>query len=583
MNRRRSDLVRFALSAGIVLVSAFLLSFYFFKIDLTEEKRHSLTPSTISMLESMDDNMYIRCYLHGEFPAGFKHLEQSIRERLDEFHDYSGGKIEYEFIDPYDGITEKEINETFAALEEKGLQYTSLTFNENGKQSSKYIWPGAIVEYKGREYPIQLLKSRVPVATDQMINSSVNNLEFELASSIRKITREDRPAIGVLTGHGELGKLEIASFVYGLLENYDVEAVKLDGQIAALSDKLDGLNERQNRYAALIVAGPDSLVSDKDRFILDQFLMNGGKILWLMDAMQIDLDSLRAQETVMALSNENGVYEMLFEYGVRLNRSIVVDFQGAPIVVDDGQVGNQRNYANVNNYYAPLVMASNNNHAIASNLDPIKFEFAGSLDSVNPNPEVIKVPLLRSSPLSKEFRAPVRIDLGLLRQPQSYFANSDKKGSVLAMMLEGQFPSAFRDQTPAAIKNDPNIAYREKSKPTKMIVIADKDVARNYVDYKQNPPMPYELGYERNFGIIYDNKEFLLNCMNYLLDDANLISVRSRTIQLRKLDKAKVNDHRSAIKVANTALPAMIIVVAGILQFVVRRRKWSRTSSPEKR
>jgi ABC-2 type transport system permease protein len=577
MNRKKSDILNALLTIAIIVVAAFLLSFFFFKLDLTAEKRHSLTPATRSMLKDLPDNLYVRCYLHGDFPAAFKRLEQSIRERLDEFSDYSGGKIEYEFIDPYESGDDKIINETFKALDEKGLKFSNISFTENGAQSSKLIWPAAIVEYQGREYPIQFLKTQAPLGNDEMINSSVNNLEYELSNSIRKIVREDKPVIGVLTGHREIEGINLADFIFGLRENYAVEPVRIDSQINAFSDKVEGLKFRENRYDALIIAGPDSVISDKDRFIIDQFIMNGGKVLWMLDALHMNMDSLRSSQYTMAVSNENGCYEMLFEYGVRLNRSLVIDFQGAPIILDNGPMGNQRSYVDRTNYYAPLVLSANSTHPITANLDPIKLEFAGSLDSVNANPEVIKIPLIRSSPLSKELLAPVRVDLQLLAFNQDYFKNGNNPNRVMAMILEGNFPSAFKDVTPAKVKEDPTIGFRDKSEKTKMIVIADGDIAYNEVDFRGGKPLPLALGYDPQFRrVLYDNKEFLLNCMNYLLDDQSLISVRSRTIELRKLNEAVINEKQSQIKILNTAVPVLIIMISGFIQFILRRKKWQK-------
>jgi ABC-2 type transport system permease protein len=577
MNNKRNDLLRLAISLCIVLVAAFLLSNLFFKVDLTEEKRHSLTSATEEMLENLDDNIYIRCYLHGEFPAGFKHLEQSLKERLDEFRDYSNGQIEYDFIDPYESGDQKEIADVFKTLDEKGLKFSNISFTENGAQSSKRIWPGAIVEYKGKEYPIQFFKTDFPTPTDAMINNSVNNLEYELANGLRKITRKNKPTVAILTGHREIEGIHLADFIFGMSENYAVEPVRIDSQIFAFSDKLDGSKYRVNRYDALVIAGPDSVVSDRDRFVIDQFIMNGGKVLWMLDALRINMDSLRSAQTTMAVSNENGLYEMLFEYGVRLNRTLVIDFQGAPILLDNGPMGNQRSYVDRTNYYSPLMLSSYNTHPITTNLDPIKLEFAGSLDSVNQNPEILKIPLLKSSPLSKELKSPVRVDLQLLAFNQDYFKTGTKPSQTMAMILEGKFPSAFKDQLPNAVKTDPDIAYREKSVDTKMIVIADGDIAYNDVDYRGERPMPLALGFDPQFRrVLYDNKEFLLNCMNYLLDDQALISVRSRTIELRKLDMARVQANKNTIKIANTALPILIVLIIGIIQFFLRKKKWAK-------
>jgi ABC-2 type transport system permease protein len=574
---RRNDLIRLVLSISAVLLIAFLLSNFFFKVDLTAEKRHSLTPATREMLGELNENIFIRCYLHGEFPAGFKQLEKSIKERLDEFSDYSGGKLGYEFIDPYESGNKNTINEVFAALDEKGLQFSNITFNQNGAQSSKLIWPAAVVEYKGREYPIQFLKTNMPSPTEAIINNSVNNLEYELANGLRKITRESKPLIGVLTGHREMDALHMADFITGLKENYYLQPVRLDSQINALSDKAKNANLRLNRYEGLIIAKPDSAISDKDRFILDQYIMNGGKVLWLLDALKINMDSLRKSEMVMAVSNENGLYEMLFEYGARLNRSLVIDFQGSPVILDNGPMGNQRAYTERTNYYCPLMLSPNNPHPIMSNLDPVKLEFAGSVDTVNQNPEVFKIPLLYSSELSKELKAPVRVNLELLRFGQEYFRSGNQPNRMMGLIMEGKFPSAFRDHIPTQIKNDPDIAYKEKSLPTKMIVIADGDIAYNYVDFRSATPKPYPLGYDPQFKrVIYDNKEFLLNCMNYLMDDAALISVRSRTIELRQLNAADIQNDRQGIQVANTALPLIVLALIGLIQFFVRKRKWAK-------
>jgi len=576
-NKRFSELLRVILLLILVIVISSLLGLRGVKFDLTAEKRHSLTAATIAMLDTLPDDMYVRCYLHGEFPAGYKHLEQSIRERLQEFRDYSHERIDYEFIDPYESGDNKTIKEVFKALDEKGLKFSNISFEEDGAQSTKLIWPCAIIEYHGKEYPIQFLKSDAPAMSDEMIAASVNHLEYELSNSIRKITRTEKPAVALLSGHRELDPLHLADFIYGMRENYDVELVRIDSQLNALSEKIAGLPDRRNLYSAMIIAGPDSMFSDRDRFIIDQFIMNGGKVLWMLDALKINMDSLRRAESVMAASNENGLYEMLFEYGVRLNRSLVIDYQSAPIILDHGPMGNQRNYVDRNNYYAPLFLSNTQKHPITANLDPLKMEFAGSLDSVNQNPEVLKIPLLRSSKLSKELRAPVRVDLGLLEMSQDYFAGNNQPERVMAMILEGKFPSAFKDQTPLQIKQNQDIAFKEKSKATRMIVIADGDMAYNDVDFRGNRPMPLALGYDPQFRrVLYDNKEFLLNCMNYLMDDQALITVRSRAIELRKLNMASVEKDHTNIVLMNAVFPVLLVTGFGMLRIRLRKRKWTR-------
>ncbi|MBM3428179.1 MAG: hypothetical protein FJX95_05290, partial [Bacteroidetes bacterium] len=408
MNLKKNDLFQFGTLALTVIVVGYVLQFAFFKWDLTEEKRHTLTDATKDMLENLEDKVFVRCYLHGEFPANFKRLESNVREKLEEFEDYSGGKVQFEFIDPYANSDKKRIADQEKALDEKGLKFTRLAFKEKGTQQFKLIWPGCIIEYRGKETPVQFFKSESPTFTDEMINASVNNLEYELASRLRLAIRQEKPAVAVLEGHKELEPIQMADFLGGVQENYNLDLVKIDEQINALSDKLEGFDGRKNKFDALVIAKPDSIISEKDRVIIDQFIMNGGKVLWMIDPVLTDLDSLRTRQETMAMSNENGLYEQLFEYGVRLNRNIVIDFQCAPIAFDAGPKGNQRDMQLFNWYYAPLMFTQDMSHPIVSHLDPIKLEFASSLDTVNAGKGIKKTPLLKSSVLSRTWNTPVR-------------------------------------------------------------------------------------------------------------------------------------------------------------------------------
>lgn len=577
MNLKKNDLFQFGTLALITIVVGYVLQFAFFKWDLTEEKRHTLTDATKEMLENLEDKVFVRCYLHGEFPANFKRLENSVKEKLEEFEDYSGGKVQFEFIDPYANPDKKRISDQEKALDEKGLKFTRLAFKEKGTQQFKLIWPGCIIEYRGKETPVQFFKSESPTFTDEMINASVNNLEYELASRLRLAIRQEKPAVAVLEGHKELEPIQMADFLSGVQENYNLDLVKMDEKINSLSDKLEGFDGRKNKYDALIIAKPDSIISEKDRVIIDQFIMNGGKVLWMIDPVLTDLDSLRTRQETMAMSNENGLYEQLFEYGVRLNRNIVIDFQCAPIAFDAGPKGNQRDMQMFNWYYAPLMFTQDMSHPIVSHLDPIKLEFASSLDTVNAGKGIKKTPLLKSSVLSRTWNTPVRINTSIVSLDQNYFEANKSNGHLTALLMEGEFPSAYYDKLPSSIRLDKNIGFKNKSKSTAMIVISDGDVVKNGMIPNQSGYTPLPLGYDRYArGVIYDNKEFLMNCINYLLDDKSLISVRSRTIKLRKLDSKKIAHQKVGIQLANTALPLSLVFALGIGQHLIRRKKWSK-------
>jgi gliding-associated putative ABC transporter substrate-binding component GldG len=365
--------------------------------------------------------------------------------------------------------------------------------------------------------------------------------------------------------------------LYSLKDNYDIRPVTIDAKLNALSDKLAEMQFRSNIYDLLIVAGTDTVVPDKDRFIIDQFVMNGGKVLWMLDGLTMDLDSLKKGGMALAISNENGLYEMLYEYGVRLNRDMIIDFQGAPIVVDNGPMGNQRSYIEKSNYYAPILTSERHSHPIAANLDPIFTEFAGSIDTVNQNPKIKKTPFLFSSDLAKSFKAPVRIDLELLREGPEYFKANNKAHQIMGILMEGEFTSAFKDFLPDSIRRNPVIAFRESSAPTKMILISDADIAYNEVVTEDGKKFPLPLGYSKQYKkVIYDNKDLLMNCVNYLLDDAGLIDVRTKNIQVRKLNKEKVIAEENFWKTMNVASPLLILAAtSGILLFL-RKRKWSK-------
>lgn len=574
---KRADLLQLLLSIVLLVLMALVSDRFFVKLDLTEEKRHTLTSSTVDLLEQMDDQVFVRCYLSGDYPAMFKRLERSIRERLDEFNDYSDGKVSYEFINPYASGDERTIGETEQALYEEGLRFTRIAYEENGVRKFQNVWPAAIMSYKGRTIPVQLFRSENPEPSDEMVNQSVNNIEYELTSRLRMLMRSQRPAVAILDECNGLLPVETADIELSLKEYYDVERVALNQRVDALSEKPEGSGGRINKYDLLIVAKPDSVFTNKDKVVIDQFIMNGGRVLWLVDPIRTSLDSLRKNQFVLAESNELGVYDMLFDYGVRMNRNLILDFRCALIALDGGPMGNQRSMQMSNWYFAPVALPSDDPHPISSNLDPVHFDFVSSLDTVGENPLVKKTVLLASSELSLERKAPVRVSANIAELDLEYFKNGPHQSYPLAVLLEGEFYSNFRGRLPDTLMRNPEFAFREKSLPTRMIVIGDGDIIRNKVMPVQGGLAPFPLGFDRYANrVIYDNKEFLMNAVNYLLDDPELISVRSRTIELRKLDAALIREQRNLIQFINVAVPIAIVVALGIAVVYIRKRKYSK-------
>jgi len=572
---RLQDITQFLISVGILFAIGFLGTLLYTKFDLTAEKRHTLTPATKEILGGLEDKVFIKVYLSGDFPARYKRLEQAIRERLDEFRDYSDNQIEYEFIDPYTSDDDDVVAETEEILYKAGLQFSRISYEEGGVKSFRLIWPAALITYNGRDIPVQFLKSDNPEMQEGMINASINNIEYELTGKLSLALTDKKPTVAFLQGHGELEELETYDIRTSLSEFYTVEEVRIDGKLNALTEKLDNMKSRITKYDALVIAKPDSSFSNQEKLILDQYIMAGGKVLWLVDPILTDLDSLRTRQQTIGLTNEIGIYDMLFDYGVRLNRNMVIDRSCALISFDTGPMGNQRNMQMFNWYFSPVVIPPDTAHPIVSNLDPILFQFCSSLEPVGDNPKVEKTVLLTSSYYSRELKAPVRVNSAIVNIDPN-FKELNKPNQPLAVLLEGEFLSNFRDRLPDTLLKSKSFAFRGESKPTKMIVIADGDVIANSVVETADQRMPRPLGYDRYANrVIYDNKEFILNAINYLLNDNALISIRSRNIELRKLDPERIVQERTRWQVINMLVPIVLVLLFAFVQLYLRKRKYS--------
>ena len=545
-------------------------------VDLTAEKRHTLAEGTVALLEGLQDDVLVTCYLTGELPQEWKRLESEVESLLQRMAQASGGRLAFQFVDIYDIDDAQTIGQNEQALFERGLEFTRIAFEDNGRQAFQTIWPGAMISFRGEESPVQFFGSEIPQADQAMIQGSINTLEFNLASGIRNSTAFESKSIAILEGHGELEDLAMIDLVSTLEEDHLVARVELDGRLNVLSEKLEGMRYRTNRYDLLIVAKPDSVFPEKDKVILDQFLMNGGRILWMVDPVLTDLDSLRQTKETFGVENQIGLYDQLFDYGVRLNRNLIIDPQCAPILLDAGPMGNQRNMQLFNWYFAPLSMPLGTGHPITNNLDPIHFDFVSSMDLVNTQEDVTSTMLLTSSERAKTYRVPVRISSGIVDLDPAYFAEGNTPNAGFAALLEGTFRSHYEQTLPGALRDDADFAFRASSAPTAMVVISDGDVVRNRF---RSDGRVLPLGFDRNARrVVYDNKEFLLNAINYLLQEDALISVRSRSIQLRSLDDARIRAERSGWQFVAVGMPLLVVMLLAGAVLTTRRRLFGRAA-----
>lgn len=557
-NKKR-DLVALGLAIALLIMLNYIGSFVFHRFDLTTEKRYTLSDATKELLKNLDDVVFVKVYLEGEFPAGFKRLRNETKEMLDEFRAYSDNNIEYEFINPSANSDKKLQNEVHKQLYEKGLDPTNLEVKDENGTSQQIIFPGAIVTYKGHDLPWQLLKTQMGRSPEAQLNNSIQSLEYEFASCIRNLSVHIRPKIAFIDGHDELDTLAVQDIADALSEFYSVNRVTINEQLIALKG-----------YKAIIIAKPDSSFTDKDKFIIDQFIMKGGKVLWLIDPLYTSPDSLRKNGGTLSVPYNLRLDDMLFKYGVRINPDLVVDMQSSLIPVNVAMRGQPANIQMKPWIFSPLILPTGA-HPIVKNLDVIKMDFVSSMDTVA-SKGIKKTLLLQSSKYSKTILSPVRVDLRMVNMPQDEkrFNNSYRN---VAVLLEGEFESLYKNHLDPKIAKDSAIGYKADGVKSKMIVIADGDVIRNDIDYRSQKKLP--LGYDKYTNQTYGNKNFLMNCVNYLCDDSGLIGVRARELTLRLLDKKKLKNERLKWQLVNTGLPLLGLVLFGIIYNIRRKRKYS--------
>jgi len=575
-NIKRSNITQLVLGIVIIILINIISHFIFTRVDLTAEKRYTLSPATKQLLKKLDDVVFFRVYLEGDLPPGFQRLANETREMLNEFRAYTDN-IQYEFVNPSDNPNAKDRNDTYRLLVERGLQPTDLRVNEKGQSSQLIIFPGCLVTYKGHEAPLQLLMSQLGQDPNKVLNTSIQALEYNLATSIQQLTTIIKPRVAIIEGHGELSQMETVDLQASLSDYYNVERLRIDNKINSLTVrlKIDSVEDRLvNKFRAIIIIKPSREFDERDKFLIDQYIMRGGKVLWLIDPVFASMDSLSKNNSgsTMGIVNAINLEDMLYNYGVRLNTNLVMDMTAIGIPLKTGQIGNQPQFDFFPWYFFPLLMPTIN-HPIVNGLNAIKTEFISSIDTVMAE-GVKKTYLLATSPYSRTVNAPALIDLEILRkEPDPRMFNRGPQ--PVGVLLEGVFTSNYLHRLPPEIYENKDLDFREKSKPTKMIVIADGDIAKNQFHNKQGYPLP--LGYDQWTRQTYGNKDLLLNVMNYLCDDSGLISVRSRELKLRMLDMTKVTKQRLFWQLVNILVPVFLIIGFGVVKFRLRKNAFARS------
>jgi ABC-2 type transport system permease protein len=558
-NKKR-DLVYLFLTFISIILLNYIGGFVFHRFDLTSEKRFTLTPSSVQLAKNLDDVVFVKIYLDGEFPgaAGFKRLRNATKEMLDEFRAYGGDNIEYTFIDPNAIADKKQRQQLYEQLDKKGLQATNLEVKGEKGLNQQIIFPGAIITYKGRDLPWQLLRTQTGVSPDEQLNNSVQELEYEFVNIIRQLSIGIRPRIAFIDGQHELDSLKLVDITNSLAEYYDVFHITIHNRLNCL----DGMK-------AIIIAHPDSSFDEKDKFIIDQYLMKGGNIFWLVSPVYVSYDSLQRGAATIGIENPIHIKDQLFKYGVRINSNLIQDLQCANIPVNKALVGQQPRFELMPWVFSPLIIPSAQ-HPIVKNLEIIKFDFASSIDTIG-TPGIRKTILLQSSRYTRLVNAPARINLGMVnvRPDENQFRKSPQ---AVAVLLEGRFESLYKNRLPPKIAQDSGIGFTDKGLPAKIIVISDGSIIRNGID-RSGQLIP--IGFDRYTHKMYGNKNFLLNCVNWLCDDSGMMSARAREIKLRMLNKKKIVEERLKWQIINTSVPILLVILLGLVLAFIRRNKYA--------
>ena len=581
-NIKRNEIISLIITLIIIVLINIIGSFVYTRFDLTSEKRYTLSETSKDILKNLDDYVYFRVYLEGEFPAGFKKLRKETKEMLDEFRAYSKF-IDYEFINPSESNDPNERQETYKILWQNGLNYYTETVQTNTGVQQIMIWPGIILSYRENELAVDLLSGESGQSQETVLNNSAQDLEYKLINAIKDISTSSRKSIAFTEGHGELSDFEVYDIANSLSKKYNIRRTTLNGQLNALMKRdfdIDSNIVIRPAFDAIIMAKPTQPFSEKDKFIIDQYIMYGGKVMWLVDAVSASMDSLQNAESTMGLMLNLNLDDMLFNYGVKINKNLLLAYPCAQIGLVTGQGDNLQSVL-LPWYYFPLLTPASE-HPTVRNIEAVKADFVSSLEPTTSAPEIQKIPLLKTSDYTRVSSAPVYISLDILNQRPSADM-FPQKSMTTAYLLKGNFTSLYEYRLPEAITESAEMGFKASSVNTSMIVIADGDIIRNQLaqlDYakKNNKRVgsPLPLGYDQYTNITYGNKQFIENAVSYLLEGEGLIGIRSRELKLRLLDMNKVNSGQITWQVINVVLPSALMIVLGIVLAYIRKKKYNR-------
>jgi len=547
---------------GFLVIGLFILNFasyYIYKrFDVTQDKRYTLSETTKKIIDGVDSPLIIDVFLEGTFPADFKKLQSETRQLLEEFSAYNSN-ITFQFVNPIE--KEEERVEVMKKFFEKGLTPINVTVEDKGKQTQEVVFPWALANYGDKGAKVQLLKNLMGASTEKKVESSVQHLEYAFAEAIHKISKEKQRKIAVIKGNGELDDIYIADFLKTIRDNYYIGPITLDSVASQPKKTLKALNV----YDLAIIAKPREKFTETEKQVLDQFIMKGGKTLWLVDGTNAEMENLYNESGSSLVSNNDlNLTDMFFKYGFRINPQMIKDEYGTPLKLASGKEGSESQMETYNWKMAPFIYPASKKHPIVKNTDGVKFNFCSPIELLKTNTKTTI--LLESSPYSKVIGTPSVVSLEMITEETSPKDYADGGLIPVAALLEGTFTSVYNNR----VLPFKDATFLNKSVPTKMIVISDGDVIKNQLD----KGAPIELGYDKYTGQFFGNKEFILNSVNYLLDDNGLINIRSKDVTLPVLDKQSVHDNYNQTQLLTVALPIVLLALFGFIFTYLRKKKY---------
>ncbi|RWY57151.1 gliding motility-associated ABC transporter substrate-binding protein GldG [Mucilaginibacter gilvus] len=553
----------FLSTLGILFALTLFTQRFFTRFDFTKEKRFTISTVSRKVLDSLPAPVNITVYLQGDgFPGGIKRLQTATKDMLSDLQAYSHSKLTFVFIDPIKGLSQDQQKQAFENLSAQGIEAQNLSVKTDDGVQSKVMFPFALVTYGDKAIPVKLLEnqSNLNTSPEEKLNSSIQNLEYAFTSAIKKITTGGKQRIGFTEGHKELTDLQLNDAMRNLSDGY------LVGRINLATIPFDSLR----KVGLLVIAKPDKAFTELEKFKIDQYLMRGGRVLWAIDQVSAELDSLKGKgNQALAFNKELNLDDQLFRYGVRINYNLIADINSSQIPVTTGDVGGQPQIQLLNWLFYPVYIPQST-HPIVKNLDGITSQFASTIDVLDIK-NVEKTVLLNTSPYNKEIKTPHLLSLMALRdEPNPKDFQSPQK--ITGVLLEGKFISDFRNR-PVPDSLGEKIEVLGESKPTKMIVLSDGDILRNQVGADGSP---YPLGYDRYTKQSYGNLTLLMNIADYMADDSGLISLRNKEIQIRLLDRARIRSEKLQWQLINNIVPIGLVLIFAVLQFYIRKRKYAR-------